>query len=44
MADWWGRKLPIAVGCVFMVIGGLLGAFSNGYGSELPKSPSCYIR
>jgi MFS family permease len=35
MADWWGRKFPIAVGCTFMVLGGLLGAFSNGYGSKL---------
>jgi len=32
MADWWGRRLPIAVGCVIMILGGFLGAFSNGYG------------
>ncbi|EHK96531.1 MFS general substrate transporter [Glarea lozoyensis ATCC 20868] len=32
MADWWGRKLPIAVGCLLMILGGVLGAFSNGYG------------
>jgi MFS family permease len=37
MADWWGRKVPIAVGGVIMIIGGLLGAFANGYGSELKK-------
>lgn len=33
MADWWGRKIPIAVGCVLMMLGGFLGAFCNGYGS-----------
>jgi len=32
MADWWGRKVPIAVGCSIMVVGGFLGAFANGYG------------
>ncbi|TVY71409.1 Lactose permease [Lachnellula suecica] len=32
MADWWGRKTPIAVGCVLMVLGGFIGAFCNGYG------------
>jgi MFS family permease len=38
MADWWGRKFPIAVGCILMIFGGLLGAFANGYGSELKES------
>lgn len=33
MADWFGRKVPIMVGCVLMTLGGLLGAFANGYGS-----------
>ncbi|KAH8593395.1 general substrate transporter [Bisporella sp. PMI_857] len=32
MADWWGRKVPIVVGCVIMLLGGLLGAFANGFG------------
>lgn len=32
MADWWGRKVPIAIGCLIMVLGGLLGAFCNSYG------------
>lgn len=32
MADWWGRKVPIAVGCFLMIIGGLVGTFANGYG------------
>jgi MFS family permease len=34
MADWWGRKIPIAVGGCFMIVGALLGAFANGYGSK----------
>lgn len=33
MADWFGRKVPIMIGCVLMTVGGLLGAFANGYGS-----------
>jgi hypothetical protein len=33
MADWWGRKVPIAIGCFLMIIGGLVGTFANGYGS-----------
>lgn len=32
LADRWGRKLPIFVGCLLMVLGGLLGAFCNSYG------------
>jgi sugar porter (SP) family MFS transporter len=32
MADWWGRRTPIAVGCLLMILGGLLGTFANGYG------------
>jgi MFS family permease len=31
-ADRWGRKLPIFLGCLLMILGGLLGAFCNGYG------------
>jgi MFS family permease len=34
MADWWGRRTPIAIGGVFMILGGLIGTFANGYGSE----------
>lgn len=33
MADWWGRKLPIAVGCLLMIVGGLVGTFAKSYGS-----------
>lgn len=32
MADWWGRRLPIACGCAIMLLGALLGTFANGYG------------
>lgn len=32
IADRWGRKVPIAIGCVLMILGGFLGAFCNGYG------------
>lgn len=38
MADWWGRKVPIAVGGGLMIVGGFLGAFANGYGSKLGSS------
>ncbi|KAK2747033.1 hypothetical protein FQN55_005302 [Onygenales sp. PD_40] len=31
IADRYGRRLPIAIGCLFMILGGLLGAFCNGY-------------
>lgn len=33
MADLWGRKVPIMLGCVLMILGGLLGAFCTNYGS-----------
>lgn len=33
MADWWGRKVPIALGCLLMILGGFIGTFANGYGS-----------
>ncbi len=39
MADWWGRRTPIAVGGVFMILGGLIGTFANGYGSEYNLDP-----
>ncbi|KAK8044043.1 MFS hexose transporter [Apiospora rasikravindrae] len=32
VADNYGRRLAIAIGCVFMVLGGCLSAFANGYG------------
>lgn len=34
MADYLGRKITIAIGCVFMILGAMVGAFSNGYGSK----------
>lgn len=30
-------QVPIATGCVLMILGGFIGAFANGYGS-LPPS------
>lgn len=33
VADHYGRKPAIVSGCIFMIIGGLLTAFANGYGS-----------
>ncbi|KAH8805984.1 general substrate transporter [Xylogone sp. PMI_703] len=32
ITDRWGRKITIATGCLFMVLGGCLSAFTNGYG------------
>ncbi|KAG0646980.1 Lactose permease [Hyphodiscus hymeniophilus] len=32
VADRWGRKLAITVGCLFMVLGGCLSAFATSYG------------
>ncbi|KAF9889654.1 hypothetical protein FE257_007162 [Aspergillus nanangensis] len=32
ITDRWGRKPSIIAGCVFMLVGGFLTAFSNGYG------------
>jgi hypothetical protein len=34
MADWWGRRVPIAIGCIIMIAAAFLGAFANGYGSK----------
>lgn len=34
MADYLGRKITIAIGCVIMILGAMIGAFSNGYGSK----------
>lgn len=34
VADTWGRKIAIIIGCLFMILGGCLTAFTNGYGSE----------
>ncbi|PGH13449.1 hypothetical protein AJ80_06318 [Polytolypa hystricis UAMH7299] len=31
VADYFGRKIAIIIGCCLMVVGGLVGAFSNGY-------------
>lgn len=34
MADHFGRKIPIAVGCLIMILGAFLSGFTNGDGSE----------
>ncbi|KAI1102702.1 sugar transporter-like protein [Jackrogersella minutella] len=31
VADNWGRKTSIFIGCVFMILGGCISAFCNGY-------------
>jgi MFS family permease len=33
MADHFGRKLPIAIGCLIMILGAFLSAFTDGFGS-----------
>lgn len=33
MADHFGRKIPIATGCLIMILGAFLSAFTDGYGS-----------
>ena len=33
ITDRWGRRPSIIAGCVLMLLGGFLTAFSNGYGS-----------
>lgn len=35
LADWFGRKLPIAIGCVIMIGGGLLSTFSNDWAGKM---------
>ncbi|KAJ4127424.1 hypothetical protein NW754_013611 [Fusarium falciforme] len=35
MADHFGRKIPIAVGCLVMILGAFLSAFTNGFGMYL---------
>lgn len=39
LADKLGRKPTIMIGCVFMIIGAFVSAFTNGYGSE-PTPPA----
>jgi MFS family permease len=34
IADHFGRRPAIISGCIFMIAGGFLTAFANGYGSE----------
>lgn len=34
VADNYGRKVAIAIGCVLMIGGGFITAFCNGWGSE----------
>jgi MFS family permease len=36
VADHYGRKTAIFIGCCFMVVGGCLTAFTNSYGSKSP--------
>ncbi|KAF4453135.1 hypothetical protein F53441_4132 [Fusarium austroafricanum] len=35
MADHFGRKIPIIVGCLIMILGAFLSAFTNGFGMYL---------
>lgn len=35
VADKFGRKPTIMVGCLFMILGSCISAFTNGYGSKL---------
>ncbi|KAF5573428.1 hexose transporter, partial [Fusarium pseudoanthophilum] len=35
MADHFGRKIPIAVGCLIMILGAFISAFTNGFGMYL---------
>ncbi|KFY20684.1 hypothetical protein V491_03513 [Pseudogymnoascus sp. VKM F-3775] len=35
MADYFGRKIPIAVGCIIMIVGAFISAFTDGYGMYL---------
>jgi MFS family permease len=42
IADNFGRKTAIKIGCVFMIAGGFLTALSTGYGSECPRL-SCWV-
>jgi MFS family permease len=41
VADNYGRRPAIIGGCLFMIAGGFLTAFCNGYGSESRALPSC---
>jgi len=40
VADHFGRKIAIVVGCCFMVLGGCLTAFCNGYASGCHNNSS----
>lgn len=31
MAEWWGRKIPIAIGCVIMIAGALVSTFATNW-------------
>jgi len=35
MADWWGRRLPITVGCVIMVLGGIISTVGKDWQTYL---------
>lgn len=43
IADHYGRRPAIIGGCLFMITGGFLTAFSNGYGSEMPLVSTCSL-
>jgi len=30
-AEWWGRKIPIAIGCVIMIVGAIVSAVSTNW-------------
>jgi MFS family permease len=45
VADHFGRKVAIAIGCCFMVLGGCISAFCNGYGSKVSAQHwTCVVR
>lgn len=42
-ADRWGRKIVIMIGCVLMIIGSFISAFTNGYGSRFPPCSMFHV-
>lgn len=43
MADYLGRKITIAIGCVLMILGAFVGAFSTSYGSKFQYLPRLHL-
>lgn len=41
IADYFGRKPTIMLGCVIMIVGGIVSAVCNGYGSKLTLERGC---